>query len=146
MFGDFGHGIIMTLAAVAMIYFEKPLQRGKQDELFGMAFYGRYIMLMMGIFSMYTGLIYSDAFSKEIPLAGSMWEWDFPEGYKAGGGTVKARRIEGYTYPFGLDWRWHDTDNDLLFSNSYKMKLSIILGWAHVSEIFPQKGYMPRQC
>jgi V-type H+-transporting ATPase subunit a len=133
MFGDFGHGIIMTLAAVAMIYFEKPLQRGKQDELFSMAFYGRYIMLMMGIFSMYTGLIYSDAFSKEIPLAASMWEWDFPEGYKAGGGTVKATRVEGYTYPFGLDWRWHDTDNDLLFSNSYKMKLSIILGWAHVS-------------
>jgi V-type H+-transporting ATPase subunit a len=62
-----------------------------------------------------------------------MWEWDFPEGYKAGGGTVKATRVEGYTYPFGLDWRWHDTDNDLLFSNSYKMKLSIILGWAHVS-------------
>lgn len=136
MFGDFGHGAIMTLAAVAMIYFEKPLQRGKQDELFGMAFYGRYIMLMMGIFSMYTGLIYSDAFSKEIAIAPSMWEWDFPEGYKAGGGTVKAKRVDsGYTYPFGMDWRWHDTDNDLLFSNSYKMKLSIILGWAHVSRI-----------
>jgi len=133
MFGDFGHGMIMTLAAVAMIYFEKPLMRGKQDELFGMAFYGRYIMLMMGIFSMYTGMIYSDAFSKEIPLAPSMWKWDFPEGYKAGGGTVRATRVEGYTYPFGLDWRWHDTDNDLLFSNSYKMKLSIILGWAHMT-------------
>ncbi|KAJ8603664.1 hypothetical protein MRB53_042099 [Persea americana] len=38
MFGDFGHACIMTLAASAMIFFEKPLQRGKQDELFGMAF------------------------------------------------------------------------------------------------------------
>jgi len=133
MFGDFGHGLIMMLAAVAMIYFEKPLMRGKQDELFGMAFYGRYIMLMMGIFSMYTGLIYSDVFSKEIPLAPSIWKWDFPENYKAGGGVVRATRVEGYTYPFGLDWRWHDTDNDLLFSNSYKMKLSIIMGWAHMT-------------
>lgn len=131
MFGDFGHGIIMTCAAAAMIYFEKPLQRGKQDELFGMAFYGRYIMLMMGIFSMYTGLIYCDVFSKEIPLAASMWKWDFPENYTTG--LVKATRVEGYTYPFGLDWRWHDTDNDLLFSNSYKMKLSIIMGWAHMT-------------
>lgn len=131
MFGDFGHGIIMTCAAAAMIYFEKPLQRGKQDELFGMAFYGRYIMLMMGIFSMYTGLIYCDVFSKEIPLAASMWKWDFPENYTSG--LVKATRVEGYTYPFGLDWRWHDTDNDLLFSNSYKMKLSIIMGWAHMT-------------
>lgn len=134
MFGDFGHGAIMTCAAVAMIYFEKPLQRGKQDELFGMAFYGRYIMLMMGIFSMYTGLIYCDAFSKEIPIFQSMWEWDFPDNYNSTkGGTVKAHRVEGYTYPFGLDWRWHDTDNDLLFSNSYKMKLSIIMGWAHMT-------------
>ncbi|KAI5361919.1 hypothetical protein Slin15195_G055690 [Septoria linicola] len=134
MFGDFGHGAIMAMAAAAMIYFEKPLQRGKQDELFGMAFYGRYIMLMMGIFSMYTGLIYCDAFSKEIPIFKSMWEWDFPDNYNSTkGGLVKAHRVEGYTYPFGLDWRWHDTENDLLFSNSYKMKLSIIMGWAHMT-------------
>ncbi|EME45468.1 hypothetical protein DOTSEDRAFT_170886 [Dothistroma septosporum NZE10] len=133
MFGDFGHGAIMTLAAVAMIYFEKPLQRGKQDELFGMAFYGRYIMLMMGIFSMYTGLIYCDAFSKEIPLFKSMWEWEFPDNYEPDKTTVTAKRVEGYTYPFGLDWKWHDTENDLLFSNSYKMKLSIIMGWTHMT-------------
>lgn len=137
MFGDFGHGAIMTLAAIAMIYFEKPLQRGKQDELFGMAFYGRYIMLMMGIFSMYTGVIYCDAFSKELSLFPSMWEWDFPDNYNStSGGMLSAKRVEGYTYPFGLDWRWHDTENDLLFSNSYKMKLSILMGWAHVSRCF----------
>ena len=133
MFGDFGHGAIMTLAAVAMIYWEKPLQRGKQDELFGMAFYGRYIMLMMGIFSMHTGLIYCDAFSKELPLFPSMWKWDFPDDYEIGKTVVTAKRVEGYTYPFGMDWRWHDTENDLLFSNSYKMKLSIIMGWAHMT-------------
>lgn len=134
MFGDAGHGTIMALAAIAMIYWEKPLQRGKQDELFGMAFYGRYIMLMMGIFSIYTGLIYCDVFSKELSIFPSMWEWDFPDNYNDEKPvTLIARRVEGYTYPFGLDWRWHDTENDLLFSNSYKMKLSIILGWAHVS-------------
>lgn len=131
MFGDFGHGAIMTLAAAAMIYWEKPLQRGKQDELFGMAFYGRYIMLMMGIYSMYTGVIYCDAFSKELSIFPSMWEWDFPANYE--GGEVEATRVAGYTYPFGMDWRWHDASNDLLFSNSFKMKMSIILGWAHVS-------------
>ena len=130
MFGDFGHGMIMTLAALAMIYFEKPLSKGKQDELFAMAFFGRYIMLMMGIFSMYTGAIYCDAFSKDMPMFKSMWEW--PSNFKDED-PVEASRVEGYTYPFGLDWMWHDTENDLLFSNSYKMKLSIILGWAHVS-------------
>jgi V-type H+-transporting ATPase subunit a len=124
MFGDAGHGLIIFLAAVAMIYYERPLQRGKLDELFGMIFYGRYIVLMMGIFSIYTGLIYCDAFSVELPIFKSMWE------FKDGGDST---RVNGYTYPFGLDWRWHGTDNDLLFSNSYKMKLSILLGWAHMT-------------
>lgn len=127
MFGDFGHGLILFLAASAMVYYERTLQRRKLDELFGMIFYGRYIVLMMGIFSMYTGLIYCDAFSKELPFFKSMWTWD-----NDGKGPTSTR-VEGYTYPFGLDWRWHDTDNDLLFSNSYKMKLSILLGWAHMT-------------
>jgi V-type H+-transporting ATPase subunit a len=127
MFGDFGHGTILFLAALAMIYYEKRLLRSKLDELFSMIFYGRYIVLMMGIFSMYTGLIYCDAFSKELPLFTSMWEWE------NNGAGPDATRVPGHTYPFGLDWRWHDTENDLLFSNSYKMKLSILLGWSHVS-------------
>lgn len=55
MFGDFGHGLLMTLAAFAMIYWERPLQKTKLNELVAMAFYGRYIMLLMGIFSIYTG-------------------------------------------------------------------------------------------
>jgi V-type H+-transporting ATPase subunit a len=130
MFGDFGHGTIMTMAALAMIYYEKSLSRGKLDELFSMAFYGRYIMLLMGIFSMYTGLIYCDIFSKDIPLFKSMWLW--PDDAQTGH-AVYGYRVDDYTYPFGMDWRWHDTENDLIFANSYKMKLSILLGWVHVS-------------
>lgn len=129
MFGDFGHGFIMALAATAMIYYERPLQKRKLDELFSMAFFGRYIMLMMGVFSMYTGLIYNDCFSKALTLFPSQWEWphDFQKGQ-----VVEAALKDNYRYPFGIDWAWHGTENDLLFSNSYKMKLSILLGWAHV--------------
>jgi V-type H+-transporting ATPase subunit a len=130
MFGDMGHGIILLTAAVAMIYYEKRLLRSKLDELFSMIFYGRYIVFMMGLFSIYTGALYCDMFSKELPLFKSMWEWNEDENGKLG---PSAHRVEGYTYPFGLDWRWHDTDNDLLFSNSYKMKLSILLGWCHMT-------------
>ncbi|KAF2706289.1 vacuolar ATP synthase-like protein 98 kDa subunit [Pleomassaria siparia CBS 279.74] len=131
MFGDMGHGLILLAAATAMIYYEKKLLRSKLDELFSMIFYGRYIVLMMGIFSVYTGALYCDMFSKELPLFKSMWEWNYDEEKKQLGPT--SSRVEGYVYPFGLDWRWHDTDNDLLFSNSYKMKLSILLGWCHMT-------------
>ncbi|KAF1977604.1 vacuolar ATP synthase-like protein 98 kDa subunit [Bimuria novae-zelandiae CBS 107.79] len=129
MFGDAGHGIILLSVALAMIYYERKLQRSKLDDLFSMIFYGRYIVLMMGIFSIYTGILYCDAFSLELPWFKSMWEWE-SDGKKLG---PRATRVEGHTYPFGLDWRWHDTDNDLLFSNSYKMKLSILLGWCHMT-------------
>ena len=129
MFGDFGHGTLMFLAALTMIYFEKPMSKTKLNELVAMAFYGRYIMLMMGLFSIYTGLIYNDAFSKALTLFPSQWEWphDFKEGQ-----LVEAQLKGGYRYPFGLDWSWHGAENDLLFSNSFKMKLSILMGWTHV--------------
>jgi V-type H+-transporting ATPase subunit a len=59
-----------------------------------------------------------------------MWTWDVNDKGELG---PTSSRVEGYTYPFGLDYRWHDTENDLLFSNSYKMKLSILLGWSHMT-------------
>lgn len=131
MFGDFGHACIMLTAALAMIYWEKPLKK-VTFELFAMVYYGRYIALVMALFSVYTGLIYNDAFSKSMTLFPSQWEWDPPENYVEG--TQISAKLKGdYRYPFGLDWMWHGTDNDLLFSNSYKMKMSIILGWAHMT-------------
>ena len=128
MFGDFGHGTLMALAASAMIYWEKPLLRSKQDELFSMAFYGRYIMLMMGVYSMFTGLIYNDVFSKSFTPFTSAWK--FPE---QGRPEVTGSLRGDYRYPFGLDWGFHGAENELLFANSFKMKLAILLGWTHMT-------------
>jgi V-type H+-transporting ATPase subunit a len=132
MFGDSGHAFLMLSAAIAMIYWEKNLKKVR-DELFQMAFYGRYIMLMMSIFSLFTGLIYNDVFSKSLSLFPSAWEWNIGKDWKEGQLVVAKLNKEGYRYPFGLDWMWHGTENDLLFSNSYKMKLSILMGWAHMT-------------
>ena len=132
MFGDMGHGFLMVCAASAMIYWEKPLKKVR-DELFVMAFYGRYIMLMMGIFSVYTGLIYNDVFSKSLSIFPSAWEWNLPDNWHEGDPAVTAKLKGNYRYPFGLDWMWHGTENALLFENSYKMKLSILMGWCHMT-------------
>jgi len=67
MFGDAGHGTIAFLFAMWCIIKEKQLLARKSDnEIWNYFFSGRYLIALMGIFSIYTGLIYNDVFSKSL--------------------------------------------------------------------------------
>jgi len=128
MFGDIGHGFIIFVSALLMILMEKRLAKADLGEIIGTFFYGRYIILLMGAFSVYTGLIYNDIFSKTTHLFHSGWDWPEHEGND----TITATP-NGHVYPLGLDPAWHGADNALIFTNSYKMKMSIVLGVIHMT-------------
>ncbi|XP_069490541.1 V-type proton ATPase 116 kDa subunit a 1 isoform X3 [Ambystoma mexicanum] len=144
MFGDFGHGILMTLFAVWMVVRESRILSQKSDnELFTTIFSGRYIILLMGVFSMYTGLIYNDCFSKALNMFGSSWSVrpmftlsDWTEDTLSSNSLLQLDpNITGVfngPYPFGIDPIWNIASNKLTFLNSFKMKMSVILGIIHM--------------
>lgn len=90
------------------------------------------MITMMGFFAVYAGLIYNDMFSLGLNLFGSRYSF---EGQDEGLVEEAAVATNTYTYgsdasvyPFGLDPIWHVCSNELLFFNSFKMKLSVIFG------------------
>ncbi|KAG2195960.1 hypothetical protein INT47_007096 [Mucor saturninus] len=128
MFGDIGHGCLLLCLALYLVLNEKSLA-GVKDEIFSMLFSGRYMMLLMAIFSIFTGCIYNDVFSLSLNLFKS--GFDLPSNY------TSFETVEGIpngnVYAFGFDPAWHGSENFLLFSNSYKMKQAIIIGVIHMS-------------
>ncbi|XP_064172605.1 V-type proton ATPase 116 kDa subunit a 1-like isoform X2 [Anguilla rostrata] len=146
MFGDLGHGLLMTCAALYLVLRESRLLAQKNDnEMFSMVFSGRYIILLMGIFSVYTGIIYNDCFSKSLNVFGSGWsvrpmfrsgEGNWSEGLL---NTTRFLQLDPAVkgvfsgpYPLGIDPIWNLANNKLTFLNSFKMKMSVILGVVHM--------------
>ncbi|KAJ2162725.1 H(+)-transporting V0 sector ATPase subunit a [Coemansia sp. RSA 552] len=130
MFGDLGHGFLMTLAAALLCVYERRMSWLARNESLRMFYSGRYIILLMGIFSMFTGLLYNDVFSRAMGFFSSGWAWPTDQG---GEGVTVEATPRGHVYPIGIDPAWHHASNSLLFTNSYKMKMSIVLGVIHMT-------------
>ncbi|XP_010431861.1 PREDICTED: V-type proton ATPase subunit a3 [Camelina sativa] len=126
MFGDWGHGICILLATMYLILREKKLSSQKLGDIMEMAFGGRYVILMMSLFSIYTGLIYNEFFSIPYPLFAPS-AYDCRDASCSEATTIGLIKVRD-TYPFGLDPVWHGTRSELPFLNSLKMKMSILLG------------------
>uniref|UniRef100_A0A8C5IRR0 V-type proton ATPase subunit a n=1 Tax=Junco hyemalis TaxID=40217 RepID=A0A8C5IRR0_JUNHY len=141
MFGDCGHGAVMLGFALWMVINEKSLLAQKStNEIWNTFFSGRYLILLMGIFSMYTGFIYNDCFSKSFNFFGSSWHiipmfknntWNkdvLLENTVLQLNPATPGVYSGNPYPFGIDPIWNVATNKLTFLNSYKMKMSVVIG------------------
>ncbi|XP_032270853.1 V-type proton ATPase 116 kDa subunit a isoform X1 [Phoca vitulina] len=145
MFGDVGHGLLMFLFALAMVLAEnRPAVKAAQNEIWRTFFSGRYLLLLMGLFSVYTGFIYNECFSRATTI--------FPSGWSVAAMATQSGWSDAFLaehplltldpavsgvflgpYPFGIDPVWSLAVNHLSFLNSFKMKMSIILGVTHMT-------------
>lgn len=132
MFGDVGHGLVLFVVGCLLCLFSNVI-RAKAPGMEGVLGM-RYILILMGIFATFAGLIYNDLMA--IPL----WLWDscydlkeIPTSHadsehSVHGVPMIATLKNDCVYPIGVDPAWHLGSNELAFLNSLKMKLSVILG------------------
>lgn len=146
MFGDMGHGSILMIEGLLLVLNADKLKESKVGK--ALARY-RYLLFMMGIMATWTGLVYNEFFALKMNLFGSCYDINKPivvkgnEGQKRNSTTSKwywTRVSPDCTYPIGMDPVWGQSDFELTYSNSIKMKLSVIFGVVHMSIGIMMKG------
>ncbi|KAG8547680.1 hypothetical protein GDO81_027783 [Engystomops pustulosus] len=146
MFGDVGHGLLMFLFALWLVLGENnPKMKNAENEIFSMCFGGRYLVLLMGLLSIYTGFVYNECFSRATVIFPSGWSvaamakdknWTrefLSTNPLAAPLDPNITNVFTAVYPFGIDPIWSLASNRLTFLNSFKMKMSVILGVCHMS-------------
>lgn len=88
----------------------------------------------MGFFSMYNGLLYNEFFAIPNDWFGSCY--DIYSNKKTEGTTAVyplADKDKNCVYPFGFDPVWWLSTNQLVMTNSVKMKMAVIMATFHMS-------------
>jgi V-type H+-transporting ATPase subunit a len=135
MFGDMGHGSILAAFGIFLTLAHDKLKKSAFKSMLPY----RYFLMLMGLCSTYCGFMYNEFFAMPTQIFGSCYELDKKvQWHKAGDETVKGawyydRKDFSCTYPFGVDPVWGLSNQKLTFSNNIKMKLSVIMGIAHMT-------------
>ena len=72
MFGDIGHGFLLLLVGLILVFINGRL-KGTALEVFGQI---RYLVLLMGIFAFFNGIIYNEFFAIPLDIFGSCYSQD----------------------------------------------------------------------
>merc|ERR1719384_1762053 len=122
MYGDIFHGSFLFLGGCWLVWNENANAKSKNEFLGGLHM-GRYVILLMGLFAIYNGLIYNDCTSISINgFNGQQWE-----NVEIDGHIVEHGKATG-VYAFGVDPVWAISSQQLSFMNSLKMKMSVLIG------------------
>jgi vacuolar-type H+-ATPase subunit I/STV1 len=155
MYGDIGHGSLWLILGIILTL------QGKA--------WGRHLVLLMGLCSIYCGFVYNEWFGIPLDIFGSCYNLNnplsFATQYSNAPQTNKLTLKEGdddswyyprlraspdlnnagvsntCTYPFGQDPGWAlSKKNKLTFANNIKMKMSVIFGVFHMTLGIINKG------
>ena len=160
MFGDVGHGLILFFITLYLFNLanknrkkqgpinsdELPFINDKnnnnsreinildspEDSMLKSFVQYRYFFLLCSIFGIFCGFMYNEFFAIPLNIFGTCYT------SKKNGELIlsKEHRINApdkkCVYPVGLDPSWIGTVNELTYTNSLKMKLSIIVGVLHM--------------
>ncbi|CAK83777.1 unnamed protein product (macronuclear) [Paramecium tetraurelia] len=125
MFGDIGHGLLLFVCGLYLT------TEDARKSIFSGIVPMRYMILLIGFFACYNGLIYNDFLSIGLNLFGSC--------YNLVDGEYELQ--EDCVYKFGIDPAWGSSANQLTFMNSFKMKLAVIIGVTHMTFGIILKGF-----
>jgi len=115
MFGDIVHGAMLLLFASYLVIMEDRYANHDLGEIFQMVYGARYLLLVMSVCATYMGFIYNESLSIAIDLFG-------PSAYHGG------EHFPEHPYIFGVDSVWRHSSNMISYTNSLKMKMSIVIG------------------
>jgi V-type H+-transporting ATPase subunit a len=149
MFGDIGHGTLLLLVGIILCIISDKL-KNTALEAFAMI---KYLILLMGIFATFNGVIYNEFFAIPTNIFSSCYEdevkvlsttltsnnqttaKDF--GYMRTHGVGQSSCV----YPLGFDARWFESDQLLSYTNNFKMKTAVIFAIVQMSLGILMKGF-----
>ena len=154
MFGDMGHGLILFCISMYLfhlankgkrknnniinndempkVYHEQNILDSKDDSMLKSLVQFRYFFLICSIFAIFCGLMYNEFFSVPLDFFGSCYNSLKNGRYVQDKEVINEYHTKKCVYPIGLDPVWIGNYNELVYTNSLKMKLSIIVGVIHM--------------
>jgi V-type H+-transporting ATPase subunit a len=144
MFGDIGHGSLLLLFGIILCLLSNKMKGGSMEAFSQI----RYLVLLMGFFATFNGVIYNEFFAIPTQLFDSCYQDELTVLTNDANGTLP--KEFGYyvknpgqqcVYPVGFDSRWFQSDQLLAFSNNYKMKTAVIFAILQMSLGIIMKGF-----